>query len=211
MAYLYVILSRTATGSGKLIRTFTRYYYNHVSLSLHEDLSGIVSFARYCIDTPMYAGYVAEPVERFLYAGTPVPIRVFRVEITEEKAHALANFFSRAGDSGTGLLYNHLAALAAVFRLPCPIPGAYTCLSFVATVLGKKYRSFQELERDLAPYEVFCGDFQQTHQDSGLRTDRYFTRRGLLGRTKDSVLHSLRLLARCTRVRKFDDPIVKLR
>lgn len=211
MAHLYVILSRTTTGAGKMIRTFTRNYYNHASLTLHEDLSGIVSFARFRIDVPMHAGYVAEPVERFLYKGGPVPIRVFRIEISEEKAQRLADFFTHAGSPDSGLLYNYFGAFLTMFRIRCHIPGAYTCLSFVSTILDKPYRSFQELEKDLAPYEVFCGDFFEKQQDSGLRTDRYFTPRGLMRGIKDSTVHMARLVARSTRIRKFDDPILKLK
>ncbi len=210
MAYLYVILSRTTTGAGKLIRTFTRSYYNHVSMTLNEDLSGIVSFARFSIDTPMHAGYVAEPVERFLYDGGTVPVRVFRVEISEEKATALEGFFARAGDLDLGLLYNYFGALMTMFRVRLRVPGAYTCLSFATTVLGKSYRTLQELEQDLAPCEVFRGALETWHQDTGDRSDRYFQPRGFLRGTRDSVVHMARLLARTTRLRKFDDPVKKL-
>ena len=210
MPYLYVILSRTTTGAGKLIRSCTHSYYNHVSMTLDKDLSNIVSFARFSIDTPMYAGYVAEPVERFLYEGRPVPVRVFRVEISEEKAKHLADFFTLAGKKDCGLLYNYFGALLTLFRIPCPIPGAYTCLSFASTVLGKSYRTLQDLERDLLPYEVYHGDLGGTHQDSGDRSDHYFTPRGVWRGSKDSIIHMARLLVRSTRLRKFDDPILKL-
>lgn len=211
MAYLYVILSRTTTGAGKLIRTFTRSYYNHVSLTLNEDLSDIVSFARISIDTPMHAGYIREPAERFLYDGGPIPIRVFQVEIPEEKAQRLAAFFSRAGDQDIGLLYNYFAALMTMFRIRCRIPGAYTCLSFATTVLGRSYRSLQELEQDLAPCEIYRGILEDKQADTGDRSDRYFTPRGFLRGTKDSIVHMGRLVARSTRLRKFDDPVAKLK
>lgn len=211
MAYLYVLLSCTTTGVGKMIRTCTGSRYNHVSLTLNEDLSGIVSFARLSIDTPLNAGYVAEPLERFLYNGGPVPIKVFRVEISQEKAQRLEEFFTHAGDRQMGFLYNHFGALLTLLRIPCPIPGAYTCLSFASTVLGKPYRSLQELERDLTPFEVFEGDLYTRFQDSGDRSDYYFTRRGFLRGTKDTLVHMGRLLARTARIRPFDDAIAHLR
>ncbi len=207
--YLYVILSHTTTGAGKLIRTFTRSYYNHVSLSLHEDLSQIVSFARQWIDTPMCAGYIPEPAERFLYDG-PVPIRVFQVEISPEKAEALALFFKKAGDRSMGLLYNYFAALLTPLKLHCPIPGAYTCLGFASAVLDKPYRSIQELEQDLAPFEVYHGPLADKRPDSGDRSFDYFTPQGLLRGTGVSIAHMGRLIGRSTRIRKFDDPVQKL-
>lgn len=207
MAALYVILSHTTTGMGKLIRTFTRSQYNHVSLTLNEDLSGIVSFARVCIDTPLRGGYVTEPAERFLYTGEPVPVRIFRVDISEEKAQRLQNLFLLAGQQDRGLLYNHFAAFTTLLHLPCHICGAYTCLSFASAVLGKSYRTLQELEQDLAPFEIFHGDLRQRCQDSGDRTNLYFTHRGFLRGTKDTAAHSLSLLARALHPRSFDDPL----
>ena len=210
MADLYVILSRTTTGMGKLIRTFTRSHYNHVSLTLHQDLSGIVSFARVCIDTPLRGGYVTEPVERFLYTGEPVPVRIFRLEISEEKSQQLQQLFALAGHHDKGLLYNHFAAFTTLLHLPCPVCGAYTCLSFASAVLGKSYRTLQELEQELEPFEVFHGDLRQRCQDSGDRTNLYFTRRGFLQGTKDTAAHSLNLLDRVLRPRSFDDPLAKI-
>lgn len=210
MACIYVLLSCTSTGVGKMIRTCTGSRYNHVSLTLNEDLSGIVSFARLRIDTPLNGGYVREPPERFLYNGGPVPIKVFRVEISEEKALRLREFFAQAGNRELGFLYNHFGAVMTLFRIQCPIPGAYTCLSFAGTVLGKPYRTLQELERDLAPFAVFEGDLYSRCRDSGDRSDCYFTRRGFLRGTKDTLVHMGRLLVRAARIRHFDDSIPRL-
>lgn len=210
MAYLYVILSRTTTGAGRLIRSCTRSYYNHVSMSLKEDLSDIVSFARFSIDTPMHAGFIAEPVERFLYNGASIPIKVFRVEIPEEKAARLKEFFAGAGQQDYGLLYNYFGALMTMFHVRCPIPGAYTCLSFASAVLGKSYRTFQALEQDLAPFEIYRGPLETMHPDTGDRSDPYFIPRGRLRGTKDSLVHMGRLVFRSTHLRKFDDPVMKL-
>lgn len=210
MAYLYVILSRTTTGTAKLIRSCTSSYYNHVSMSLKEDLSDIVSFARISIDTPMYGGFIAEPVERFLCDGSSIPIKVFRVEITKEKATKLEAFFSGAGHEDYGLLYNHFGALMTMFHLRWNIPGAYTCLSFASAVLGKAYRSIQALEQDLAPFEIYRGPLEVMRPDTGDRSDPFFTRRGRLRGTKDTLVHMGRLVLRSTHLRKFDDPVLKL-
>lgn len=210
MAYLYVILSRTTTGAARLIRTCTGSYYNHVSMSLQKDLSDIVSFARISIDTPLYAGFIAEPAERFLCDGESIPIRVFRVEISHEKAARLKEFFSGAGQHDNGLLYNHFGALMTMFHLRWPIPGAYTCLSFASAVLGKSYRSIQALEKDLAPFEVYRGPLEDMQPDTGDRSDPYFVPRGRLRGTRDSIVQMGRLLWRSTHLRKFDDPVMKL-
>ena len=63
---LYVMISKTNTKMGNFIRFFTRYDYNHVSLSLDKELKSFVSFARIVQDAPLYGGFVTESFERFL-------------------------------------------------------------------------------------------------------------------------------------------------
>ena len=63
--YLYIMLSRTGTGMGKVIRAFTRNEYNHVSLPLDSSFKRFVSFARYRQDVPLAGGFVAETPQRF--------------------------------------------------------------------------------------------------------------------------------------------------
>ena len=54
--YLYLMISRTDTNIGRIIRVFSRYPYNHVSLSIDPNLREWVSFGRFRKDTPLYAG-----------------------------------------------------------------------------------------------------------------------------------------------------------
>lgn len=205
--YLYVMLSRTPTGMGKIIRLFTRSPYNHVSLTLDDSFRQFVSFARYAVDTPLAGGYITEPAERFLAGDSEISVRIFRVEITEEKTQQLTKLFARAGDRSTGLIYDSLAALLSTFRIRSHIPGAYTCLSFASKVLEIPFRSLQELADHLTPWEIFHGDLRTIVQDSNDRSDPYFTPRGLFHGTADTAAHFGRLLCRLTRICKYKDSL----
>ena len=44
---VYVILSATELKMGKIIRFLTRYKYNHVSITLDDELRYMYSFSRY--------------------------------------------------------------------------------------------------------------------------------------------------------------------
>lgn len=205
--YLYVMLSRTPTGMGKIIRLFTRSPYNHVSLTLDDTFRQFVSFARYRVDTPLAGGYITESAERFLAGDSEVPVRIFRVEITDEKAQQLTKLFARAGDRGTGLIYDSLAALLSTFHIRTHIPGAYTCLSFASKVLDIPCRSLQELADHLSPLEIFHGDLRTVVQDSNDRSDPYFTPRGFFRGTADTAAHFGRLFCRLTRIRKYQNSL----
>lgn len=193
---LYLMLSRTNTGMGKVIRRYTGAHYNHVSLTLDPELKSFVSFARFVEDVPLVGGYIQEPVERFLYLEGAVPVRIFRMELTQEKEAALRALFGRAGKRDTGLMYDSLSALVSRWH----IPGCHTCLSFASHVLGKRFHSLQALEEYLSPYQIFQGDLRELISDSGNRSDPYFRHRGLLRGSWDTVQHFSKLAARLTRM-----------
>ena len=205
--YLYVMLSRTDTGMGKIIRLFTRGTYNHVSLGLDDDLRSFVSFARYARDVSLAGGYVTEPAERLLVSGERLPVRIFRLEITPEQHTRLEELFSLAGHRETGLIYNSLGAMLSTWHIPCPIPGAYTCLEFAGAVLGTPFPSLQALERHLTPYEIYHGELGDRVTDNGSRCDSFFKRRGFFRGVGDTVWHFTRLLGRTLRITHCHDPI----
>lgn len=207
---LYLMLSRTGTGMGSIIRLFTRNEYNHVSLSLDPELRRFVSFARYVKGVPLAGGFVEEPVERLLSDPGPLPVRIFRMDIPEEKAAQLENLFTLAGQRSTGLIYNTISALLTPMGLHLGVPGAYTCLEFASAVLDKRFRTLKALERYLEPMEILCGDLRNLIDDTGNREDDYFRRRGFWGGTRDTTTHFLRLFCRTIRLTRCPDPIGKL-
>lgn len=172
--YLYIMISKTDTGVGRIIRHLSHYRYNHVSVTTDSTLRTWYSFARFFENAPLYSGFLQEPVERFLAKGYTVPVRIFRLEITPERKRRLELLFSQAGQPDTGLRYNYYDAAAAVFGKKINIPGAYTCLSFCCAVLEKNYLTIEELNEDLQDYLYFDGELSRLVSDSGDRHDRYF-------------------------------------
>jgi hypothetical protein len=205
MRYLYVMLSRTDTRMGRFIRFFTQGQYNHVSLCIDDDLKQFVSFARYRQDVPLAGGCVAEFPERLLSCGSKLPVKIFRLEITQSEASHLEALFERI--ERAPLVYNSLGALLSSCHIPCAVPGAYTCLEFAGTVLGKTYPSIQALEAALEPYVFYQGDLFDLLEDTGDRTAIYFQRRGLWKGSWDTAVHFKTLLWRILRLEKPLDPI----
>jgi len=178
--YLYLMVSRTDTQIGRIIRVFSRYPYNHVSLSIDPTLREWVSFGRFRRDTPLYAGFIRETVERYLSNDGDTPIRLFRLEISPHKYLRLQQLFARAGYGDTKLIYNLYDAVASSIHLKIPISGAYTCLSFANYVLGSRYMTIQDLCEDLRPHMIYEGPLSSLVPDTGKRTDRYFEGLGIL-------------------------------
>lgn len=203
--WLYVMVSRTDTRMGRMIRCFTRSEYNHVSLALEPE--HFVSFARYRSDVPLAGGYVRETPERLLFRGRSVPVRIFRLGIREEEAGKLEALFRLAGDRDCPLIYNSLGALFTSCHIPCPIPGAYTCLDFAGAVLGHSFSSIRALAEALSPWEIYCGDLSGFLHDNGSRSDPFFRNRGFFKGTGDTAVHFNRLFLRLIRIHRPADPL----
>lgn len=204
--HLYIMLSRTDTGMGRLIRFFTKETYNHVSLCLDDRLDHFVSFARFRQDVPLAGGYVAEPPERLLSCGKTMPVRIFKLDISPKDAEELEAIFALAGHSP--LTYNTLGALLHGCHIPCRIPGSYTCLEFAGAILGRTFPSIQALADTLEPLECYRGDLFDLLENSGKQDDPYFQKRGVWKGALDTGIHFKTLLFRLLRLERPSDPIV---
>lgn len=171
---LYLMISHTGTGIGRIIRGISRYPYNHVAMTLDPSFKKWVSFARFNRNVALYGGYTEESAERYFAFGTDVPVKIFKLDITEEKYAQLSDLFAKAGTLDNDLIYNFFDILAAIFGLKVRIPGAYTCLGFCCAVIGEQFKNIQELETAFAPHMIHDGNLADLVADSGERVDRYF-------------------------------------
>lgn len=184
---LYVMISRTNTKMGNFIRFFTRYDYNHVSLSLDKELKSFVSFARIVQDAPLYGGFVTESFERFLHKGKNSKVKIYEVDITKEKHENLQKLFSLADNPDNGLVYNYLDALMTPVGINIKIKGAYTCLSFANTVLGTDCKNIKALSSVLKDNLIYKGTIKDLGVDSGDRSALYFHKIGFRKGTQKSA------------------------
>lgn len=203
--HLYVMMSRTDTGMGRFIRYFTHEEYNHVSLCLDSKLQHFVSFARYRQDVPLAGGYVTEPAIRLRSCGKSMPVRIFKIEISQTDADKLSELFQLADH--TLLVYNSLGALLSGFHLHCTIPGAYTCLEFAESILGESYHTIKALADELAPWEIYRGDLFDILESVPEEECTFFQKRGFQRGTVDTIKHFKTLLWRILRLERPIDPI----
>ena len=184
---LFIMVSRTDTHIGRLIRNVSHYPYNHVSLTLDPSLRHWYSFARYVQDAPFYSGLVQEPVERFFGESPDVPVRIYRLEIPLYNADRLEALLKNAGHPESGMVYNYFDAVVSTLGWHLPVPGAHTCLSFACTVLEQQHLSIQSLCESLEPHLIYEGPLASLVPDSGRRNDPYFSGVGLLRGTGHSA------------------------
>lgn len=201
---LFVMLSKTGTRMGRTIRAFTRYGYNHVSLTLDPSFQSWVSFARYVRDIPLAGGFVKETAVRFRSTNGPMPVKIYRIDVPKVMYERLEELFSKAGTGDRRFIYNTYSALG----LHLTIPGAYTCLDFANAVLGKKCRSIRELDQVCAPKLVYMGDLKPL-LDAAEETDSYLADHSLYQTTRDTLSHFIRLTYRALRPGRYSDPVAE--
>jgi len=187
--YLYVMVSQTGTGVGRLIRAVSGYPYNHVSVALDLSEGCWYSFARYVHSAPLFGGFICEGPQRFCGEKEDSMVRIYRTEIPEIRAAALERLLPVAGDPESGLIYNHFDALAGALGFHISVPRCHTCLSFACEILDQKHETIDSLCRALEPCLIYEGSFSGIMPRDEKNADGYLTRMGMLQSGANTLSH----------------------
>lgn len=197
---MYVLFSRQNTKIGRFIRVFLRNSrYSHVALSLDEKLYTVYSFSRERHDSPFSGGFMREYPSHYIVNAMDVPIKLCRVDMTEEEyaaAHARLNDAIERSDS---MIYNLFDAAVLPFGKRYRLKDAYTCVSFTSYVIGMDdVADIGDLEARLEN-KVFEGGLNELIEKYSLTTpegDCYYERRGLIAAACDFCMLVKRLMLR---------------
>lgn len=198
---MYVLFSRQNTKIGRFIRVFLRSSrYSHVALSLDEKLYDVYAFSRKRHDSPFSGGFVREYPVHYIIKGADVPIKICRVDMTEEEYAAARARLNDAIERSDSMIYNLFDAAALPFGKRYRLKDAYTCVSFASYVLGMDdVKDIGDLENRLSRNTVFDGGLNELIAKHGLTPpegDRYYERRGLIAAARDLCTLVKRLMLR---------------
>lgn len=171
---IFILVSQTKTGMARLIRKVSGYPYNHVSVALDPSLTKWYSFARYAQNVALHGGLVSESPQRLCAPEGDIQIRVYRLEILEEKARQLERMVALADDPESGLIYNHFDALACACGTRLVLPNCHTCLSFACEILDQSHVSIASLCEALAPKLIYEGPMTGLVRVTDSREEAYF-------------------------------------
>lgn len=134
--YIYVMLSQTPTGFGRLIRKVMGYTYNHTSIAFDEEFRELYGMGRKVHNVPVNAGLVREYPERFtLNQCDNVPVLIYRIPVTKEQYDRGYARLHEIMEDEEGYLYNLYSALTYPLFRGFGTYKAYTCSEFVAHML----------------------------------------------------------------------------
>jgi hypothetical protein len=156
--YVYVVVSRTQTSTGKVIRKFLKGKYNHASISLNESLSEMYSFCRLSISNPLVGGIIKESAFTLtLGLEEDVPIIVYRIPVTVEKYELIRKFVYDIYNDTEVYYYNFLQAIGLISNKKHTIYKTYICSEFVMEALKQGGIEFTSLR----PYQITPTDISQ--------------------------------------------------
>ncbi len=209
MKNIYVVLSSTPTMMGKIIRVFTRSFYNHSSISLTENLNEMYSFARYRASNPLVGGFVKEFPKRFtLGKESDVCIKVFRIPVTEEQYETIKLFIYKIKNDREENIYNSLAAIGVLLGCKFDTYKAYTCSDFVVRTLVEgnvlwdtcisKNVIPDEIHTLLEKYTSYSGCLNAYKPIVGVNfdTEDFFEKSGTINEVAYTLNHFYRLIKR---------------
>lgn len=194
MKEVYVVLSRTNTGVGKLIRFFTHYELNHSALALDKDLHELYTFGRINNRPALYGGFITETPGRYCPDTQDARIKVFRLSVTENKYEKIKSRIDEVQKYREDYLYNTYGAVLSGFGIWLRLEKCYTCIEFVTQVLGfKKLISINAFDKLFEKCAVYDGSFREYYKNEIDRQDYFFRKRRLSERAKEVIAHFNRL------------------
>lgn len=176
--YLYIVFSATPYRVGSIIRFFTKNRYNHVSVSFHQNLQTLYSFARYHKNAPLYGGFVRESCLRYRRGDKYANIKVCRIPVSDEQKNAIKEYIESLDEK----CYNLISVPFALIKKKYRAIRAYTCVEFVVSLLceakigafcEEKFYSINDLEQQLSEYAVYEGSFKTIAKGSTWGRDKF--------------------------------------
>lgn len=190
--HIYLVFSSTPLKMGAFIRRVTGERYNHISLSLSQDLSTLYSFARKYRNTPFYGGFVRESTERYKNSGHFANIKVCAVPVTDEQYKSVARILFKMNSDPQKYTYNMISAMFTPRKKRIYIENSYTCIEFVVEILNQcnitdkikkeKFYSLSDLQSIFSDCIIYEGIFPNIEGESASCNDTYKIKRNIATR-----------------------------
>lgn len=132
---VYIIISKTYTRFGGVIRAIGRVRYNHTSIVLDEDFKEIYAFARQRHKVLLTGRLVKENVSRFTFdKRSDVDVAVFKIPVTDEQYARIKEIVDKVYRD-PDYIYNLFSVLTYPLTKGISVYKAFTCIEFVMYLL----------------------------------------------------------------------------
>ncbi len=136
MKKIYIILTHTGTTLSKLIKSYTKNEFSHVSISLDNKLEKMYSFGRLHPYNPFWAGFVHEGIDfgtfkRFYLTKA----KIYSLEVTEEQYEKMEKTIEYMNTRKKLYKFNIIGLFAVSINKKVKFKNSFYCAEFVKYVL----------------------------------------------------------------------------
>lgn len=136
MKKIYIVLTHTGTNLSKLIKSYTKDEFSHVSIALDFELKEMYSFGRQNPYNPFWAGFVHEYIDKGTFKRFYLTkAKIYALEITEQQYENIKNSIKKIEQEKEQYSFNILGLFAAGFRKKITGRKSFYCAEFVKYVM----------------------------------------------------------------------------
>lgn len=178
MRSIYLVMSQTGTILSKTIKLFTGKKYNHISLSLDDDLNCMYSFGRKYPDIPFIGVFVEEGINKGTFKKfKETKCKIIKIDLTEEQYYSICTNIEKMIMEKEKYKYNLLGLFLALFHIQRNSENKFFCSEFIRYILDKASVDVSMIPA-IAPHPTDFEDMDNTIMYEGLL--RKYTKRWIL-------------------------------
>lgn len=156
MKEIYIVLTHTGTVLSRIIKSYTRDEFSHVSISLDKELKEMYSFGRLNPYNPFWGGFVQEGINFGTFKRFRKTVcKIYSLKITEEQYNNVRGMIEYIKSSKQLQKFNVIGLFAVGFNKRISFENSFYCAEFVKYVLDKS-----EIENNL-PEMIKPEDFKK--------------------------------------------------
>lgn len=167
--YIYIVLSYNVTVAGKLIhwrarlKFWNRYKgdsYSHSSLSLNEELTRMMSFARKKLNNPFISGLIKEDIHKGVFARSKEKgkIAVAKIPVTKEQYQIIKQLLKEAWRERDSYKYDFKSLIRfLLIAKGVKTEKKYVCSHWISEILQKAsvYDFKEKNVWDVRPFDFY--------------------------------------------------------
>ena len=134
---LFIVVSQTNTLTSRIIQFYTRAPFNHISLSLDENLDRMYSFARRNPPRAFPSGFMQESMEKSLFGMMDyVPCQIYKLNVSDNQYNSVMRIIDEFNKISDDYKFNVLGFVSMILKLKLRRAKRFMCSQFVAYVLS---------------------------------------------------------------------------
>lgn len=133
--YIYVVLVKALTGLGSLARTFSKYEYTHIAISLNENLNEFITFSRRKHHSPFNCGFMVETIDCYAFGNNKeVKLKVFKIPTNKENIKKIKEYIDKVS-SDKDYIFNIVSMATMPIFHGISIYKAHNCMTFTNKII----------------------------------------------------------------------------